>query len=985
MNIFKLIFKRCKVWFSVTVSILVVLIAATIVLTSVLSAFMDDYFPASGTRGDKMYFTADEGITNKETALAAANAVNEEICEEGFVLLKNDGVLPVKTPSSNVGATAVKPKVSVFGKNSVSPAYGSSGSVGADSSTEKTSLYDSLESAGYEVNPTLKSFYENDSASGSGRPSSPSMTEGAIVSGFATGETPISSYTSAVKSSVEQYADLALVVITRVSGENYDLPMSMWDNPGKDAVSGAYAGTDHYLELDKNEQDMLQYACENCQNVVLIINASTSLELGFLDEIEDNDSTVNNYDFSNNVNAALWIGMPGGTGMNALGKILNGNVNPSGKTVDTYARDFTAIPAAQNFSCTGVAKVDSYYVGSSDVNQYFIDYEEGIYVGYRYFETRGAEDEEWYNNNVVYSFGYGLSYTTFSQKIKETNIEEDSTWSGNEELSVTVTVTNTGNVAGKDVVQIYAGAPYTSNEIEKSAKVLVGFAKTELIEPTKSQDITVKFTPYDFASYDYADKNGNGFKGYELDAGAYSFYVGQNAHDVYLVDGNNQIVTTTLSNGVTFAEDTTTGYNVTNLFDDADDQLGDVMSRATWNMPAMRSAEEKKVDSAFITSLNDKSTNNPITDAEVEAINAKRPFATKKSSEGIQLYDLIGKDYNDDAWDELLSRITYSSCWELVSTCVFKSVDLDYIQKPKTIDTDGPSGFVKFKGASDTVTKTCFYASEVTVASTWNTELAEKMGTAIGNEGIIGKESDGTPYSGWYAPGVNIHRTPFGGRNPEYYSEDGLFNGKMAASLIKGLNDKGVYAFVKHFAVNDQETHRGGVCTWLTEQSLREIYLKPFEIAVKEGQAKALMSSFNRIGTRWTGGDYRLMTEILRNEWGFKGCAISDYATAQSQMDIKQQLYAGADMWLDDIAPTNNLSKNSATDVYVLQESVKRILYTVANSNAMNGYGEGIVNSTGLAPWRIALIVCDVIIPVGLAAWGVFAILNARKKELQEP
>lgn len=437
----------------------------------------------------------------------------------------------------------------------------------------------------------------------------------------------------------------------------------------------------------------------------------------------------------------------------------------------------------------------------------------------------------------------------------------------------------------------------------------------------------------------------------------------------------------TLNEGIKYANDPATGYTVKNRFDDADDQLGSVLSRTGREMPAMRTAEEMTVSSAFITELNDKTPNNPITAAEAETINEKRPFATKKVKEGIQLYDLIGKDYEDEAWNELLSRITYNSSWELVSTCVFKSIDLDYIQKPKTIDTDGPSGFVKFKGAGDTVTKTCFYASEVTVASTWNPELAKKMGRSIGNEGIIGQESNGTPYSGWYAPGVNIHRTPFGGRNPEYYSEDGLFNGKMAASLIQGLNEKGVYAFIKHFAVNDQETHRGGVCTWLTEQALREIYLKPFEIAVKEGKAKALMSSFNRIGSKWTGGDYRLMTEVLRNEWGFKGAVISDYATAQSQMDIKQQLYAGADMWLDDIAPTNTLRKTNATDVCVLQESVKRILYTVVNSNAMNGYGEGITNTTGMAPWRIVLIVVDVLVPVGLAVWGFFAIYKTLKKE----
>lgn len=963
-----------RVWLGVTAAILAVLVVANIAALYFLPGFMDMMFGADrieviGSSGNQ--FELSEGVTDKASALKAANDLNLKINEEGIILLKNNSCLPLRQ-----GA-----RISILGKNSVSLAYGSSGSVG-NSAENAPTIYDSLEQAGFVLNPSLKAFYEDSSKSGSGRPSSPSMLSGSIVTGFSTGETAVSAYPDSLIASLDDYSDAALVVITRVSGENYDLPTTMLESDRKTPVTGAASGDDHYLELDQNEQEMLRLACEHSDHVILVINSSTPLELGFLDGNNGGDTSILDYDFAGHVDAALWIGLPGETGIYALGEVLNGTVNPSGKTVDTFARDFMAIPAVVNYSCNGQPNSDAYTLNGSTQNAYFIDYEEGIYVGYRYFETRGAEDESWYQNNVVYPFGYGLSYTTFSQKIKSTTIKSESSWSADsEDMSVTVTVTNTGSVAGKDVVQVYAHAPYTVGGIEKSEIVLVGFTKTDLLQPGESKDYTVSFNPYDFASYDAADANGNGHRGYELDAGDYVFTVRADAHTVL------DSVTTTLKGAVLYDTDPVTGYPVENRFDDLDDQLGSVLSRSDWEgtWPSFRSAEEKQLEKydGFQAQLSSTDTGNPLTadDPIVVATNALRTPAQKKSTDGMQLYEMIGLDYNDEKWNEMLSRLTLNTVWDMLSDAAFKTNAIDYIGLPATIATDGPSGFTKFMGSTTTIYDTCFYASECVLAATWNPALAEQLGEAIGDESLIGDANNNTPYSGWYAPGVNIHRTPFGGRNPEYYSEDGTLSGVMAANVSAGAAKKGLKTYVKHFAANEQETHRGGVCTWLTEQALREIYLKPFELAVKDGHTTALMTAFNRIGHRWAGGSYPLVTEVLRNEWGFHGTVLSDFASGQSHMSLKQQIYAGGDLWLDTIMPTKFFDKNNALDVYMLQESMKHVLYTVANSNIMRGMGSSAVVVSKMAYWRIALLAIDIAIPVALVTWGFFAWRTPGKKE----
>ena len=1016
MKYIKAIFTHARtlVWFIVSVVLIAILITAAVLSETVL---FEVFRMALGSRktetfGGGQFYVSD--YEDKEDALEKANALNERINEEGITLLKNEG---------NALPLAEGAKVSVFGKNSVNLAYGGSGS-GAFTVTEDTpTLYQSLKDAGFEYNTVMYDFYKNNGQSGDGRPASPTMDNARdTIPGFKTGETPLDRYTQAVKDSYADYNDAALVVITRIGGESFDLPRTMQNSDGS-PIDGALDANDHYLELDKNEQDMLVEACNNFDKVIIIINSSTSMELGFLDGADDHDDTLVDgmNGIADKIDACVWIGGPGYSGINALGRVLNGSVNPSGKTVDTYRRDFTQDPTYLNFSDYLVSRGNLYLVSDGNqpsVAEHYVDYEEGIYVGYRYYETRGFTDgEEWYDDQVVFPYGYGLSYTTFDWEVTEMSFEDgaDLSWDADEDMqfSVTVSVTNTGDVAGKDVVQVYMTAPYTAGGIEKAHVALVGFAKTELIEPGDTKEVTVTFNGYDFASYDYSDANANGFKGYELDAGEYEVKVMRNAHEM------EDSRTFELSEGVQYAKDPVTDYDVVNRYDDVSESeygMESVLSRSDWegtwpkNEVLAGSDTERTITSDVMNNvIKSTATNNPIvsdttvqmpTVAEVSAptgtmqiydlVQMKEgvdPDAEELSAEDY-LRDELGTtivDYDDERWDAYLDLLTANEMMSFTMNGAFQTQALNSIGLMSSLESDGPVGFVYFMAqieSENPVYQTCSYASECVIAATWNTELAYQMGLSIGNEGILGDQRGlGRPYSGWYAPAVNIHRSPFGGRNFEYYSEDPLMSGKLAAEVIQGARSKGVICFVKHFAVNEQETNRSGVCTWLTEQSLREIYLKPFEMAVKEGGTMGMMSSFNRIGTTWTGGDYRLLTEILRNEWGFQGMVITDFNT-EPFMDTKQMAYAGGDL---NLATTPHAwEPETAADYTVLRTSVKNILYALTRSNAMNGHGEGAYYLTYYAWWEVALFFGGIGLIVVLAAWGFFVIWSVVKQVKRE-
>lgn len=1002
-NIWILIWKYARAWFLTSVIVIVFFFTATMVATQndFLSGTIDTVLGGEGRRNvsgdpDKYnrftkttegfaQFQTDmklgEGVLasskEKETVLTEANRLNEEIVGEGVVLLKNKG-----EKDNKALPLAKNSKISVFGKNSANIVLGGSGS-GGGNSKNTVSLYDGLRNAKFELNPELVKFYEGNS-SGSGRDKNPAI--GAKVTGLAIGETPLEMYNSTVKNSYEKYSDAAVVVFSRIGGEGFDLPRLQVTNYGGSPVAGSKDGGQHYLELDKNEQALLKEVidCGKFKKVIVLINCATSMELGFIEETDG-------------VDAALWIGSPGGSGANAIGKILNGDITPSGHLVDTYVRDFTQDPTWQNFGDNLEDGGNSYLAAGSKTGNYYVEYEEGIYLGYRYYETRSfqdiyrfGDDNGWYNQSVVYPFGYGNSYADF----KWTLVESKTTPSGqeinkdeNNKIQVTVNVKNESvKYSGKDVIQLYFSAPYIANGIEKAHVVLGGIVKTDLLAPGEDKDYTVTLDIEDMASYDNTDANGNGFKGYELDQGTYTVYIGKNAHDCWA--GDNVIsLEYTLFDGITYPMDIYGADDGTdNRFESMSVYMdGKTMSRSGFKatFPQTPTKAEREMPDSLSTQLNfnyDDTNGNYVAAFEGESVQQG------KKGEAPQLYEMIGLDYDDEKWDELLDYLTVDDMVTLVGQGNFHTVSIDKIGKPRTIDPDGPAGYTNFMG-DPTVHDTCFYASECLIGATFNKDLANDMGIMVGLESLVGyTNGDGRSYAGWYAPAVNIHRSPFSGRNWEYYSEDPFLAGYMGTNVVIGAQSKGVYTYVKHFVLNDQETNRdsNGLITWADEQTFREIYLKPFRMIVEQGKTNAIMSSFNRIGAEWAGGSYALLTEVLRKEWGFKGMVISDYNLSNAYMHPDQMIRAGGDLNLSqDYKPSSAATQDGMTDelqIKALRQATKNILYTVANSNAMNGMGEGVVWVATMAKWKVALICVNVGLVVLSAVWGFFAIRNGLKK-----
>lgn len=854
--------------------------------------------------------------TNKAEAFANAQEVNLKLAEEGFVLLKNENAaLPM-----NKGA-----RISVFSKNSVNLSYGGSGSGGFDTSNNKN-LYESLNEAGFVTNPTLKRFYES-SQSGPVRTANSSDLDNGDNQKIATAETPQSKYTDAVKNSYADYSDAALVVITRIGGEGFDLPRYQGDS------EGAVSPDSHYLELDQNEIDLLTAVTDGTfKRVVVVFNTPSSFEATFL---KDSAYAA----FADKIDAAVWIGFTGSNGITALGEILNGDVNPSGRLVDTWAADFTKNPSFANFGTGCLPDTTDKYDGGM---YYSVDYEEGIYVGYRYYETRGETDgEDWYNANVVYPFGYGLSYTTFDWTVGDASASEIELGTT---ITVPVTVKNTGSVAGKEVVQLYASAPYTLGGIEKAHKVLVGFAKTKLLQPGESETVTVSFDPYSAASYDYRDANSNGFSGYELGAGEYTLYVSRNAHE------SEKAIALKLAADVQIGTDPTTDSEVVNRYTDSEDfldsdwQLDTMLSRADWEgtWPTPQTAQQHAGTDRLYEEIRSEEHNNPTDfDSEEYPWFGEEPTLTLRDllpSAEAEGYEPV-VSYDDERWEELMMGCDEEEMIALINNGAYHTLAMESVGLPATIHGDGPSGFTCFM-SKEQVNGTCQYVSEPVMASTWNINLMNELGEAIGEEGTIGDKATGQPYSSIYAPGVNIHRSPFGGRCSEYFSEDPFISGMMGAAEVQGIQSRGVLPTVKHFVANEQETHRsiGGDLSWLSEQALREIYLKPFEYTVKLGETRGIMTSFNRIGTRWTGGDYRLLTEILRNEWGFNGLVICDFNTIPQYMIPRMMFYAGGslDLATQQSAMWTDCDTSDAGDAIVLMRAVKDVMYALVNSNAMN-------------------------------------------------
>ena len=918
------------------------------------------------------------GETNNTTAyVEQAIKVNSQMADEGFVLLKNNGSLPLEE-----GA-----KVSIVGKASINLARGGagsgSGSISNDVKNQFTNgendlkLDASLKDAGFDVNTTATSFYN--SASG-GRSNGNDGWKG--NSQVTIGETPISEVkqNTNLMNSLDVYNDAIIQVIAREGSEGCDVKTCNTSDTQSTSSSSKVISDKHALELSDNEQDLFDEIKKHTDNVIIIINSSNIFEC---DQFEKDDKVA----------GILWIGNPGDVGPRAVGRILSGEVNPSGHTVDTWARDFTKDPTFQNFSDNAqtnkvTLSVGTYYApqdtmfnadgtptmsfgtdknynnhnsprwdsarGGSEAKvvsgglngvkpSAYVAYEEGVYLDYRYYETRyddllaneGESDaNEWYDGEegVVYPFGFGLSYTEFEQEIISSNITDRTLKSGNAKIEVTVRVTNMGDVAGKDVVQLYWNAPYYEGEIEKASKVLCAFDKTEMLEPGDEQDITLSFYSQDFANYDFSDANNNGFKGYELDEGEYQIILGKNAHEE--IDSVSFIVD---QGGIKYENDRFTGNEVKNRFTDRgfydclpgeDDFEFEQFSRTDLSDKPLHPTFESRTLGANSKYEEFLTHEFSIAEVDVEQNFDYVPEAVYKTKEDIEALgweqgngktdvkftDLLNTAIDDPRWDDFMNQLTWDEMIEYVYGPGSHNTGISRLNKPSTSDSDGPQRY-----------RIMWWVSGPIVAATYNVDLAKKQGECNGIEAHLSSNT-----YGWAGPGVNIHRSPFGGRNFEYYSADPFLTGRMAGRVVAGASDRGVYCFYKHFVVNDQEKNREGTSTFLTEQTLREIYLKPFQMCVQEGKAFGLMSSYNRLGNMETAASYPLLTEVLREEWGFKGSIISDMTHSGNSSvnfncyeNINNRILAGCDQQLDngggfkdDMNCTWNSSKGCPTFTY---------------------------------------------------------------------
>ncbi len=869
----------------------------------------------------------------------AANALCVELAEEGIVLLQNDdNTLPV----------AKDAKLNVFGWASIDPVYGGTGSGGLSASQPKTDLLTGLKNAGISVNQELVDFYTGYCAA---RP-----TLGYDVHTWDLPEPPASTYSDELINGAKAYSDTAVIVISRIGGEFADLlhDMSLVDmdpketykdnsNEYKDFPKGS-----HYLELSQSEKDMVELVCGNFDKVILVYNSANTLELGF----------VNDYD---SIKSVIWCPGPGQTGFDALGRILTGAVNPSGKAADTFVYDLTKTPYYNNIGNFAYTNTDEFATVAVNLLSgtdetfapHFVNYVENIYVGYRFYETAAAEGLINYDEYVQYPFGHGVSYTTFDQAMSELNTSGDT-------INFTVTVTNTGSVAGKDVVQIYSNPPYTNGGIEKASANLVAFEKTPVLQAGESKDIAFSIPKEDLASY---DDLGNGC--YVLEAGEYTLSAGMDSHTAYD------------SKSFTEATDTIYGQNnkrssdamaAVNSFDFAKGSI-EYLSRADGfaNYDAVTAApgNYEMPDEAKASFLNTK-----IFDSKLDEFNDPNDvMPTTGAQNNIKLVELRGLDYDDPKWNDLLDELTVADMDNLIALGGYQTYAIESIGKVTTFDFDGPANIVN----NFTRVASIGFPSEVIIASTFNKELAERFGDSIGT---MANEMN---TSGWYAPAMNAHRSAFDGRNFEYYSEDGVLAGEIAAASIRGAQAHGVYAYMKHFAMNDQQVVQNYMlCTWSTEQAIREIYLKPFELSVKDGGCRAVMSSWNYIGNIWAGACAPLLKTVLRDEWGFQGMVVTDGFHWHWYMDSDQAIRNGSDMMLKNFdMETNHVTdQTSATSVIAMRNACHNILYTTVNSRA---YADENLNP---APpiWQTILTVVDVVIVVAALGLGYLAV----KKYLQE-
>lgn len=871
------------------------------------------------------------GTLSDETNEEAAE-VAEEIMEDGIVLLKNESLLPLNETK----------KLNIFGWESINPAYGGAGSGGINDLYDIVSLNQGLENAGFSINQELVDFYNNYGAD------NPEMS--IQKQSWTLPEPPVDTYDDELIKSAKEYSDVAVVVLSRKAGEGHnDIPMDVkkaaYDN-NSDEYDDFPEG-EHYLQLSQTERDMVDMVCSNFDNVIVIYNGANQFELGFADEYPQ-------------IKSVVWCPGTGNVGFNALGKVFSGEVNPSGKTPDTFIYDMTTAPwwnNAEKIEYTNLADmaVEGMNAGTAQVYApAFTNYVEGIYVGYKYYETAAQEGAIDYDKTVQYPFGYGLSYTEFEQKMGELE-EKDG------QISVDVEVTNTGDAAGKDVVEVYYKPPYTNGGIEKSSANLIEFAKTDLLQPGESQTVTVTFSIEDMASYDE-----NNAKAYVLEKGDYVISINSDSHTV--LDQK----TYTADKDVVYkgenkrASDDTAA---TNVFEDA---KGDVtyLSRAdhfanyeeATAAPASAELGEPYVSEYHLNSNFDKTT----------YLNDEDVMPTTGADNGLTLADMRDADYDDPRWEKLLDQLTVDEMANMIAMAGYQTAAMDSVGKVATLDFDGPAAINNnFTGVGS-----IGFPIEVVVASTWNKELAQAWGECMG------KISQEMGAEGWYAPGMNTHRTAFGARNYEYFSEDGVLAGNMGAKAVEGARKYGVYSYIKHFAL--YEGNAKMVSVWSNEQAIREIYLKPFEISVKQGGANAVMVSWSFLGDKWTGESSNLMNTVLRDEWGFRGMALTDFFRNNGHgfMNADAALANGVDAMLSTFNGEENNVANQKhpTSVLQMRNACKNVMYTVVSSWAYDGEHE----ETGMENWKKAGIGIDIVIALFMAGMEVLVIRGYKKRKNAE-
>ena len=871
------------------------------------------------------------GTLSDETNEEAAE-VAEEIMEDGIVLLKNESLLPLNETK----------KLNIFGWESINPAYGGAGSGGINDLYDIVSLNQGLENAGFSINQKLVDFYNNYGAD------DPEMS--IQKQSWTLPEPPVDTYSDELIKSAKEYSDVAVVVLSRKAGEGHnDIPMDVrkaaYDN-NSDEYDDFPEG-EHYLQLSQTERDMVDMVCSNFDNVIVIYNGANQFELGFADEYPQ-------------IKSVVWCPGTGNVGFNALGKVFSGEVNPSGKTPDTFIYDMTTAPwwnNAEKTEYTNLADmaVEGMNAGTAQVYApAFTNYVEGIYVGYKYYETAAQEGAIDYDKTVQYPFGYGLSYTEFEQKMGELE-EKDG------QISVDVEVTNTGDVAGKDVVEVYYKPPYTNGGIEKSSANLIEFAKTDLLQPGESQTVTVTFSIEDMASYDE-----NNAKAYVLEKGDYVISINSDSHTVLDQKTYTADADVVYEGENKRASDDTAA---TNVFEDA---KGDVtyLSRAdhfanykeATAEPASAELGEPYASEYHLNSNFDKTT----------YLNDEDVMPTTGADNGLTLEDMRDADYDDPRWEKLLDQLSVDEMANMIAMAGYQTAAMDSVGKVATLEFDGPAAINNnFTGVGS-----IGFPIEVVIASTWNKELAQTWGECMG------KISQEMGAEGWYAPGMNTHRTAFGARNYEYFSEDGILSGNMGAKAVEGARKYGVYSYIKHFAM--YEGNAKMVSVWSNEQAIREIYLKPFEISVKQGGANAVMVSWSFLGDKWTGECSNLMNTVLRDEWGFRGMALTDFFRNNGHgfMNADAALANGVDVMLSTFNGEENNVANPEHPTAVLQmrNACKNVMYTVVSSWAYDGEHE----ETGMENWKKAGIGIDTVIALFMAGMEVLVIRGYKKRKNAE-